>query len=358
MPLTLLAQKKKFATSDSAIPLAVTDTPNNYPQILGINIGEPSPAYDFKKQDPVLMGAKELSEIGAKMIKIKLPAAEKMNEILSQSFTHYFFEINEEVGSAPKTDAEKQKVFNKFYALAKNLLTRRDTGGKTIFLGYRSLDEGPELSYLDNDQERSLKISIFIENINLLTSAIEAARSEVNYSRCLVYSYLTVSRVTEAMQTKKIFTVNGILPKVKTDFVAYTAAEIQENSASEIKKTLDYISFNISPKSNFNAPRIWISECGLSWETCDSDSQIHLQNNQKIIKKFIQSGVPYVFIKQLYAGQTGNYRLIDNKFKQSPLFISLKDFYSNQLKAAEELKQRSGRYPTLKEMADYSASLL
>jgi len=135
--LPLAAQKKKTGGLILEAPELppVPTIPNAFAQVVGTQII--SPAYKFTKEDATVEGAREIAKLGSRILKIQLPPPAQFTELIGMPFTHYLLWYrtgNEWKGGM--TPELRRKEYNATYLFTKDLLTRRDTTGKTFFIGH------------------------------------------------------------------------------------------------------------------------------------------------------------------------------------------------------------------------------
>ncbi len=357
------AQKKKGGLMVDATELPqVAAMPDAFPQILGTQIV--TPAYKFTKEDGVLEAAKEMSKMGSRILKVSVAPGPQFAELITLPFTHYliWYRSNNDwvTGLTPEM---KRREYNAMYAFTKDLLTRRDAAGKTFFIGHWEGDWYLLPSMNPAGDAPVEATNAMIEWLNVRQEAVDAARREVPYARCRVYTYTEVNRVRDAMKDGKKRLVNVVLPKVNVDFVSYSAYDVQLKTGEEIRATLDYINQQLAPKANLPAKRVFIGECGLSWTACGGDGKVHEQKNREIFTKFLSWRPAMVLYWQFYNnemkdGQQVGFWLVDNKNKKTPLYETFRALYEQQEKLAKQIKLNARRLPTMEEVATFSENWL
>ena len=340
----------------------VPELPNAFPQVVGTQVI--GPAYKFTKEDAVTEAAREISKMGSRILKVNLPSGPQFTDLIAMPFTHYlvWFRPGDE-WTRGFTPEMRRREYNATYLFTKDLLTRRDTTGKTFFLGHWEGDwhllRGMDPS-VEPDQAT---IDAMVEWANIRQKAVDDARSEVPYTRCRVYTYLEVNRVRDAMKLGKKRVVNQVLPRTKPDFVSYSAYDMQLLPAEEIRATLDYVNRQLVPKPGLPPKRVFIGECGLSWSQCGGDGKVHERKNREIIVKLLSWRPPLVLYWQFYNnevkdGRQAGFWLVDDRNNRTPLYDTFRDLYAAQEAAATESRGRLRRLPALEEMAVFSEEWL
>ncbi|TSA32919.1 MAG: hypothetical protein D4R66_05350 [Opitutales bacterium] len=357
------AQKKKGGLMVDATELPqLAAMPDAFPQILGTQII--TPAYKFTKEDGVLEAAREISKMGSRIIKVDVAPGPQFAELITLPFTHYliWYRSNNDWVSG-LTPEMKRREYNAMYAFTKDLLTRRDAAGKTFFIGHWEGDWYLLPSMNPAGDAPVEATNAMIEWLNVRQEAVDAARREVPYARCRVYTYTEVNRVRDAMKDGKKRVVNVVLPKVNVDFVSYSAYDVQLKTGEEVRATLDYINQQLVPKANLPPKRVFIGECGLSWTACGGDGKVHEQKNREIFIKFLSWRPAMVLYWQFYNNemkdnQQVGFWLVDNKNKKTPLFETFRGLYEQQEKLAKQIKLNARRLPTLEETATFTENWL
>ncbi len=356
---TAWAQKKKGKIVIEAPELPpVPDMPDAFPQVMGTQIIRP--AYKFTKEDGVLEGAREISKMGSRILKVEMPSAPVFTQLVNMPFTHYLLWFRSNGSWAKEWNAEaRRREYNATYAFTKDLLTRRDSTGKTFFIGHW---EGDWYLLPDKDPQKTASpeaIAAMIDWLNVRQEAVDDARREVPYTRCRVYTYAEVNLVRDAMKGGKQRMVNTVLPKANVDFVSYSAYDVQQLSSEEIQKTLDYVNQQLPARPGLPSRRVFIGECGLSAQACGNDPKVHEMKNREIFTKFLSWKPPLVLYWQFYNnevndGKQAGFWLVDDKNKKTPLYDTLHDLFAQQEEAAKEVRQRNRRLPFFDEMATFS----
>lgn len=297
-----------------------------FSQGVGINI-----VLSKEKKDSGNNTLRQLGEMGARMIKLELPTNDKINLLMESSITHYIFTIKLDAQEIEKNnESEKREFYNKIYSQAKDLITRRGTSGKTIFIGTTlSLNKNVEQS---------------IDWINVMVAAIDDARSEVKYTRCKIYSYTFLDGPGDAY-----INPNPILTKLRSHYISCQGDELRERPLGEVKSWLNNLSSFMGYRSELSGIRVFISEGGFTQDECGGDAQLAQKKNLSYLKKLFEAGVPYVFLKRQKNEMEG--------VVQNLSYLKLKDIYAKQIEAAQEMKSRRGRYPTNEEMLSFTATL-
>ncbi|GBL27447.1 hypothetical protein EMGBS8_13950 [Verrucomicrobiota bacterium] len=362
-PSVAEAQKKDPGRLITTTPLPqVPELPDAFPQVLGTQVI--GPAYKFTKEDPIVEGAMVVQNLGSRILKVQVPPGPQFNQLIAMPFTHYlvWFRSNGD-WSKGFTPEMRRREYNATYAFTKDLLTRRETTGKTFFIGHWEGDW-----YLLPDRNTQADVNpaaaaAMVEWLNVRQEAVDDARAEVPYTRCRVYTYAEVNRVRDAMVGGKKRMANLVVPKLNVDFLSYAAYDCQLLPAAEVTKTLDWLNGQLPPKANLPAKRVFIGECGLSWTACGSDGKIHEQKNREIFTKFLSWRPPLVLYWQVYNnevvdGQQVGFWLVDNKNKKTPLYETMKELFVQQEEAAKEMRRRSNRLPAFEQIAEFSENWL
>lgn len=363
-PLALLAQGKKRMDQPlemTRLP-AVPTMPDAFPQVVGTQVF--GPAYKFTKDEAVLEAAKGISAMGSRILKINAVSGQQLTPYVAMPFTHYvlwYRSSNEWTkGFTPEL---KRREYNALYQFTKDLLTRHDATGKTFFLGHW---EGDWYLLPDKDVKKDASPELtaaMIEWLNIRQKAVDDARSEVPYSKCRVYTYAEVNRVMDAFKGGKQRMINAVIPKTNVDFLSYSAYDVQLQPAETVRAALDYANQQLPAKAGLPARRVFIGECGLSWEACGGDGKVHEQRNREILAKFLSWRPALVLYWQLYNnevkdGKQVGFWLIDDKKRPTPLHGTLRELLAQQEEVAKEMMQRSRRLPSFEEMATFSENWL
>ena len=360
VPTSAFAQKKKSKMAPAAELSAVQEFPNAFPQLIGVSLVAPA---TNGKTDPVGEAAPIIGQLGVRMVRLEVRPGMSWAPILEQPFTHLVLVFRpQDDWSQPLTAEKRREVYNAYYALAKDLLTRRETPGRYIFIGNKCTDD----FFTKNNPEGEVTpamLSALVEWTNLREEAIEAARAEVPQSHCRLSTYIELNSVWAAYKADEPRVANFGLTKIKTDFVAYAAQEIQEKSVDEIGATLDYLNKQLTPRPDLPAKRVIISECGQAWTACGSNAAQHGQKNRAILAKFITWQPQMIFYNESYYAeakrQTGaKFRLTELKDTPDSLYKTLSDLYSQQEAFAVKAKQRDGALPSAASIAKFSENYL
>lgn len=340
----------------------VPELPNAFPQVVGTQII--GPAYRFTKEDAVTEGAREISKMGSRILKVNMPSGPQFSEMIAMPFTHYlvWFRSND-AWAGGFTPEMRRREYNEMYLFTKDLLTRRDTTGKTFFIGHWEGD-WYLLRGMDPRVEPDQKaIDAMVEWVNIRQKAVDDARAEVPYTRCRVYTYVEVNRVRDAMKLGKKRVINEVVPRTKPDFISYSAYDVQMQPAEEIRATLDYVNQQLAPKPGLPARRVFIGECGLSWEQCGGDGQAHERKNREILIKLLSWRPPLVLFWQFYNNEMKDGRhvgfwLVDDRNRKTPLYETFRELYAQQEISAAEMRARAHRLPAFEEIAAFSEDWL
>ena len=362
-PLVAEAQKKDPGRLITTTPLPqVPELPDAFPQVLGTQVI--GPAYKFTKEDPIVEGAMVVQNLGSRILKVQVPPGPQFNQLIAMPFTHYlvWFRSNGD-WSKGFTPEMRRREYNATYAFTKDLLTRRETTGKTFFIGHWEGDW-----YLLPDRNTQADVNpaaaaAMVEWLNVRQEAVDDARAEVPYTRCRVYTYAEVNRVRDAMVGGKKRMANLVVPKLNVDFLSYSAYDVQLQPAETVRAALDYANQQLPAKAGLPARRVFIGECGLSWEACGGDGKVHEQRNREILAKFLSWRPALVLYWQLYNnevkdGKQVGFWLIDDKKRPTPLHGTLRELLAQQEEVAKEMMQRSRRLPSFEEMATFSENWL
>jgi hypothetical protein len=169
--------------------------------------------------------------------------------------------------------------------------------------------------------------------------------------------------VWAAYKADEVRIANHGLPKIRTDFVAYAAQEIQDKTAAEIGATLDFLNKQLLPRPDLPAKRVIISDCGQSWSACGGNAVQHEQKNRVLFAKLLNWQPPMIFYNESYSvdlkRQTGSrFRLIELKDIPGSLYKTLSELYSQQEDFVKKAKQRDGRSPSAASVAQFSENYL
>lgn len=365
LPFGAHAQKKGRPNLqlEMNVPTPAAQLPDAFPQVIGTQIIGPVYKFDGKK-DAVLEGAEGIIEMGSRILKINAISGQQLTPFIAMPFTHYvlWYRSNSDwvQGFTPEM---RRREYNAVYAFTRDLLSRFDTAGKTFFIGHWEGDWYLLPGYNTAVDVPAAASAAMIEWLNTRQQAVDDARSECPFTKCRVFTYAEVNRVRDAMKDGKKRMVNTVLPKVNVDFVSYSAYDVQMRSTEDIRATLDYINAQIPLKAGLPAKRVFIGECGLSWQACGGDGAVHEQKNREILAKFLNWRPAMVLFWQYYNnevvdGKQVGFWLVDNKQNKTPLHATLTGLFVAQEAAAQEMKARQRRLPSFDEMAGFSESWL
>jgi hypothetical protein len=154
-----------------------------------------------------------------------------------------------------------------------------------------------------------------------------------------------------------------VLPKLNVDFISYSAYDCQLLPAEEVRATLDYVNAQVPPKAGLPAKRVFIGECGLSWQACEADGARHEQRNRELLGKLLSWRPAMVLFWQYYnnevvAGRQVGFWLVDDRNQKTPLHATLTGLFAAQEEAAREMRQRARRLPSFEEIAAFSENWL
>jgi len=360
IPAAAQAQKKKVKIIQSAELPAVQEFPNAFPQFIGVSLAAPP---SNGKTDPAGEAAPAIAQLGARMVRLEVKPGMSWAPFLEQPFTHLILIFRPlDDWSQPLSAEKRREAYNAYYALAKDLLTRRETPGRFVFIGNQKTDE----FFSKNNPEGEVTAAMLAalkEWTDLREEAIAAARAEVPQSRCRIFTYIEVNHVWAAYKADEARVANAGLPKIKTDFVAYAAQEIQDKPAQEINATLDYLNQQLVPRPDLPAKRIFISECGVGWAACGGNAPAHEKRNRAVLAKFISWQPPVIFYDESYYAeakrQSGlKFRLVELKGEAQSLYQTLNGMYGQQTAYALKLKQHEGHLPSAAQIAQITDNYL
>jgi hypothetical protein len=360
IPAAAQAQKKKVKIIQSAELPAVQEFPNAFPQFIGVSLIAPP---SNGKTDPAGEAAPAIAQLGARMVRLEVKPGMSWAPFLEQPFTHLILIFRPlDDWSQPLSAEKRREVYNAYYALAKDLLTRRETPGRFIFIGNQKTDE----FFSKNNPEGEVTAAMLAalkEWTDLREEAIAAARAEVPQSRCRIFTYIEVNHVWAAYKADEARVANAGLPKIKTDFVAYAAQEIQDKPAQEINATLDYLNQQLVPRPDLPVKRVFISECGVGWAACGGNAAAHEKRNRAVLAKFISWQPPVIFYDESYYAeakrQSGlRFRLVELKGEAQSLYQTLNGMYGQQTAYALKLKQHEGHLPSAAQIAQITDNYL
>lgn len=364
LPLCLLAQGKKGPSPqlEMTLPPAVRAQPDAFPQVVGTQVFGPS--YKFTKEAAIYEAAQGISAMGSRILKIKAVSGAQLTPFIALPFTHYvLWYRSDDEWAGGLTPELRQREYTAVYQFTKDLLTRHDTGGKTFFLGHW---EGDWYLLPDKDVRKDAapgRVAAMIEWLKVRQKAVDDARSEVPYAKCRVYTYAEVNRVRDAMKDGRRRMVNAVLPSLDVDFVSYSAYDCQLLPAAEVRATLDYVNAQIPPKAGLPSKRVFIGECGLSWQACDGDGAGHERRNREIIGKLLSWRPAMVLFWQYYNnevvdGRQVGFWLVDDRNQRTPLHGTMVALFTAQEAAAKDLRLRLRRLPNTDEIAAFSENWL
>ena len=323
-PGVLCAQKKKTQQINTPVVATIHEPEYIFSQIVGVCVKNGT---DTKNKTSLIKSVSEINDWGGRMIKTDLPDAENLNKLIDLPLTHYFFVMNVGSKDEAKSDEEKKNEFyTQVYSLTKDLLTRRGTPGKSIFLGVEVL------SSCNPKQQTDLA--------NTLAKAIDDARQEVPYTRCRVYSYASIISNSPSMDKSKETDDGNLSTKLKTDLVSYSFSLLQEKTAQEIRAYIKNKTTQLAYKPADLTSRVFIDHVDINFAQ---------QKSPTIIRTLIESGASFIFLDKQ--------SLKNPASPKTDYSLQLRDYYNKQTQAAQEMKGRTRRAPTDEEMVMFSKGL-
>ena len=298
-------------------------------QILGVHVigGK----YKFSDLHHDVDGAKELSKLGSKIIKINFTDINLFDEIASMDFDYIFLWYKN-----PKlNDCINHEVVKKeMEYIVNHIYSKYGNTSKSFFIGHWEGDWllNPPINQYNSCEK--IKADRFIEYLNIRQDVLDEIKKKNTDKSVKIFHYTELNRTIDYLDNSLDRFVNMVLPYVNTDFVSYSAYDIQNLSEERIHEVLSFMESKMQKKEIEGYPkRIFIGEFGAPAIMFNFDELLHKKYNMNIIKKFLSYGVPFIIYWELYNNEieeNGTHRgfwLIDDKGKKVELYDFYKKYY-------------------------------
>jgi len=358
------------------------DDVENYNYVLGTQtIGA---SYKFTTEDALLETAKAIYDMGSRSLKISLSVSKyigvtgsdsslvslvrdntSFRQAIDMPFRDYFFWARSDAHWADGYSETERTVDSiQIYDLTKHLLSRYNNTGKTFYLGHWEGDwyllENYDLNYVPSD-ERCANMAKWLRTRQ---NAIDKAKSEGGFSNVMVYGYVEINRVPDAMYNGKKRVVNSVLPLTNIDFVSYSSYDAQSYNQAQYNSVLNYIEAKLPPKPGIPGKRVFIGELGKALETSGWDIYKHESDNRALFKTAIAWGCPFVLYWEMYNNELDannrqiGYWLINDKNEKQPLYYTFTYFYEAAKQYVANYKSINKTLPNYMEYAAWASDYL
>ena len=352
----------------------------NYNYVLGTQtIGAD---YRFTTEDALLETSKAIYAMGSRTLKISLDVNKyigvtgsnspvvslardnaSFREALDMPFRNYFmWTRGNTLWADGYSETERATDSIEIYDLTKHLLSRYNNTGKTFYLGHWEGDwyllQNYDLNYVPSDA----RCANMAKWLRTRQNAIDKAKSEGGFSNVMVYGYVEVNRVPDAMDYGKKRVVNTVLPFTNVDFVSYSSYDAQRFGQARYNSVLNYIESKLPPKAGIPGKRVFIGEVGRSFR--DSGDIIkHESDNRALFKTAIAWGCPFVLYWEMYNNETDadgqiGFWLINDKNEKQPLYYTFTSFYEAAKQYVANFKLTNTRVPNSTEYAVWASNYL
>lgn len=354
----------------------------NFNYVLGTQtIG---PKYKFTSDDALVETAKEIYNMGSRILKISLNLSSyglsgsysdvtsivrdqpSFKYVVDMPFRDYFFWARSNANWADGySESERSTDSIQLYDLTKYLLTNYNNTGKTFYLGHWEGDwyllPNYDRNYVPSD-ERCRNMARWYRTRQ---NAVDKAKSDTQFSGVNVFHYAEINQVVDAKDAGKKRVVNCVLPLTNVDYVSYSSYDAQWFDQSRYNSILNYIEANLPAKAGFTGKRVFVGEVGNSLEKSGWDIYKHESDNRKFLRTALAWGSPFVLYWEMYNNEfdTANNRhrgfwLINDKNEKQPLYFTFKYFYDAAKDYVARYKQINKTLPNYHEYAAWSANYL
>jgi hypothetical protein len=354
----------------------------NYNYVLGTQtIG---PKYKFTAEDALIETAKEIYNMGSRILKISLNLSSyglsgsysdvtsivrdqaSFKYVLDMPFRNYFFWARSNANWADGySESERSTDSVQLYDLTKYLLTQYNNTGKTFYLGHWEGDwyllPNYDRNYVPSDERCQNMAKWYRTRQN----AVDKAKADTYFSGVNVFHYAEINQVVDAKDSGKKRVVNCVLPLTNVDYVSYSSYDAQWFDQSRYNSILNYIEANLPAKAGFTGKRVFVGEVGNSLEKSGWDIHKHESDNRKFLRTALAWGSPFVLYWEMYNNEfdTANNRhrgfwLINDKNEKQPLYFTFKYFYDAAKDYVARYKQINNTLPNYLEYATWSVNFL
>lgn len=354
----------------------------NFNYVLGTQtIG---PKYKFTSDDALVETAKEIYNMGSRILKISLNLSSyglsgnysdvtsivrdqpSFKYVVDMPFRDYFFWARSNANWADGySESERSTDSVQLYNLTKYLLTNYNNTGKTFYLGHWEGDwyllPNYDRNYVPSDERCRNMANWYRTRQN----AVDKAKSDTQFSGVNVFHYAEINQVVDAKDSGKKRVVNCVLPLTNVDYVSYSSYDAQWFDQSRYNSILNYIQANLPPKAGITGKRVFVGEVGNSLEKSGWDIYKHETDNRKFLRTALAWGSPFVLYWEMYNNEfdTANNRhrgfwLINDKNEKQPLYFTFQYFYKAAKEYVANYKILNNRLPDSMEYAAWSASYL
>lgn len=354
----------------------------NFNYVLGTQtIG---PKYKFTSDDALVETAKEIYNMGSRILKISLNLSSyglsgsysdvtsivrdqpSFKYLVDMPFRDYFFWARSNANWADGySESERSTDSIQLYNLTKYLLTHYNNTGKTFYLGHWEGDwyllPNYDRNYVPSDERCQNMANWYRTRQN----AVDKAKSDMQFSGVNVFHYAEINQVVDAKDLGKKRVVNCVLPLTNVDYVSYSSYDAQWFDQSRYNSILNYIQANLPPKAGISGKRVFVGEVGNSLEKSGWDIYKHESDNRKFLRTALAWGSPFVLYWEMYNNEfdIANNRhrgfwLINDKNEKQPLYFTFQYFYKAAKEYVANYKMLNNRLPDSMEYASWSASYL
>jgi hypothetical protein len=354
----------------------------NYNYVLGTQtIG---PKYMFTSDDALVETAKEIYNMGSRILKISLNLSSyglsgsysdvtsivrdqaSFKYVLDMPFRDYFFWARSNANWADGySESERSTDSVQLYDLTKYLLTQYNNTGKTFYLGHWEGDwyllPNYDRNYVPSDERCQNMAKWYRTRQN----AVDKAKEDTDFLDVNVFHYAEINQVVDAKDHGKKRVVNSVLPLTNVDYVSYSAYDAQWFDQNRYNSILNYIESYLPYKAGFTGKRVFVGEVGNSLEKSGWDINKHESDNRNYFLKSMRWGCPFVLYWQMYNNEinsTNNqhrgFWLIDNNNQKQPLYDTFYWFYDAAKKWVAQQKTQNGSLPAQTAYLQWAALFL
>lgn len=332
-----------------------------YNRVIGTNAF--APGYQFTDGDPIGEVADQILAWGSNMVKFTAGSdPETVDRVLDGRDFDYVF-VWFRSGSAFRdgySEAEAREDYDAFYSLTKKLLQTYDGTGKQFYLGHWEGD-WYYLGGYDKSQEKidDVVTEGMIDWMRTRQKAVDDAKRDTPHDDVYVWNYLELNRPSDARKKGYDRVVNRVLPYTNVDYVSYSAYDSKDESARNVRRTIDYIYDHLPEKSGVPGPRVFIGEVAEPASQFDFNDGRHCRANLRIIEKYLQCDVRFVLYWEMYCneklpdGRSSGFWLIDADGNKTQLYQALQGVLRDGEAYVARYAQKHGRVPTDREYRSY-----
>ncbi len=334
--------------------------------------------YQFTKDPMLVEAANAILMLGSNTIKFSLAPdkteplrprslteyardASSVKRVLTMPFRYYLLWVYpfSTEGNRFQPDSLPNE-YQEIYDLTCHLLKTYNKTEKTFYLGNWEGDW--HLTHTNPDNVPTNKeIRDMIAWVNIRQKAVDAAKRDTPHDHVQVYYYLEVNRVVDAIKGKLRLT-NTVLPHTPVDFVSYSSYDaLDDNTGSQLIRSLDYISSKLPPKKGIIGKRVFIGEYGFPARRYSPQEQN--VRSCRVLSTALAWGCPFALYWELYNnevedGKQVGFWMIDDKQVKQPIYETHRRFYAWAQRYLANFNQKQRRSPTREEFGKAAVTWL